>query len=181
MILSIFLETILFFVILYFIFTLIYYLSSVNNRLHTTIEKLNNFSISVPNATVQVDENDFDGTSYMFNISSDTLESIRNCDNCTICTDGLDDNVTITTCGHIFHKSCLNSWLDSQENSGRDETSCPICRTVLTQSHPETTQAVVREDDESIQSIIQNVLQSQLNVRRGNYDGIISIMAEILD
>jgi len=66
-----------------------------------------------------------------------------------------------------------------------------MCRTALTQSHPETNHTVVREDSgdettESIQSIIQSVLQSQLNgqtinVRRGNYDGIISVMAEILD
>lgn len=45
---------------------------------------------------------------------------------CTICNDdvGTCDNVN-TTCGHIFHLSCLRRWLESSQ-------TCPVCRQTCT-------------------------------------------------
>jgi hypothetical protein len=40
---------------------------------------------------------------------------------CPICWDILKMDACTTPCGHLFHKSCLNKWLESQQN-------CPQCR-----------------------------------------------------
>ncbi|KAK6642582.1 hypothetical protein RUM43_004084 [Polyplax serrata] len=44
-------------------------------------------------------------------------------DNCAICWEEMD-NARKLPCGHLFHNSCLQSWLEQ-------DTSCPTCRTVL--------------------------------------------------
>ncbi len=48
---------------------------------------------------------------------------------CSICMEEIPtlntenkDSITITKCGHIFHKACLDAWF----NQGKD--TCPICR-----------------------------------------------------
>ncbi len=58
---------------------------------------------------------------------------------CIICLDNfvLHEPVILTSCGHIFHKKCLNSWekercLISSENDidfySKKERDCPVCR-----------------------------------------------------
>lgn len=42
-------------------------------------------------------------------------------DECAICWDSMD-SARILPCGHLFHNSCLRSWLEQ-------DTSCPTCRT----------------------------------------------------
>lgn len=54
---------------------------------------------------------------YDYNISRDTE------DNCSICMENFKENncVIKLDCGHIFHKSCLNTWLHNHK-------TCPVCR-----------------------------------------------------
>ena len=46
-----------------------------------------------------------------------------NSDDCAICWDEMNSARTLP-CGHLFHNSCLRSWLEQ-------DTSCPTCRTSL--------------------------------------------------
>lgn len=47
----------------------------------------------------------------------------HNSDNCAICWEKMDQARKLP-CGHIFHTSCLQSWLEQ-------DTSCPTCRLAL--------------------------------------------------
>lgn len=38
--------------------------------------------------------------------------------------------VTRTVCNHIFHESCLNSWLATKRRA-REDGTCPYCRAVI--------------------------------------------------
>lgn len=40
---------------------------------------------------------------------------------CVICLSNLHSEYKLLSCGHSFHKDCINRWLDSN-------TSCPVCR-----------------------------------------------------
>lgn len=44
----------------------------------------------------------------------------QNCDNCAICWEKMETARKLP-CGHLFHNSCLQSWLEQ-------DTSCPTCR-----------------------------------------------------
>lgn len=50
-------------------------------------------------------------------------EMDKNCDDCAICWDEMRTARKLP-CGHLFHHSCLRSWLEQ-------DTSCPTCRTSL--------------------------------------------------
>ena len=52
-----------------------------------------------------------------------TEELDKNCDDCAICWDRMEVARKLP-CGHLFHNSCLRSWLEQ-------DTSCPTCRTSL--------------------------------------------------
>ena len=60
-------------------------------------------------------------------INADTATSL-NVDSCSICTDGWgrggEDIRKLNVCGHVFHKSCIDRWLDEHYN-------CPLCRTSI--------------------------------------------------
>lgn len=43
---------------------------------------------------------------------------------CSICLDDIHNEVHQTTCGHIFHESCINAWFETSN-------VCPLCRTTL--------------------------------------------------
>lgn len=51
----------------------------------------------------------------------------KNCDDCAICWDRMEVARKLP-CGHLFHNSCLRSWLEQ-------DTSCPTCRTSLKSRH----------------------------------------------
>lgn len=53
-------------------------------------------------------------------------ELARNNDDCAICWDKME-SARILPCAHMFHNSCLRSWLEQ-------DTSCPTCRTALSDS-----------------------------------------------
>lgn len=58
------------------------------------------------------------------------LDSINNPDvklQCPICYDDIK-SIAMTSCGHIFCKSCMNNVIDSKIN---DAISCPVCREIL--------------------------------------------------
>ncbi|KAH0539644.1 E3 ubiquitin-protein ligase AMFR-like isoform X1 [Cotesia glomerata] len=50
-------------------------------------------------------------------------ELAENCDNCAICWEKMDSARKLP-CSHLFHNSCLQSWLEQ-------DTSCPTCRLTL--------------------------------------------------
>jgi hypothetical protein len=49
---------------------------------------------------------------------------------CSICIDKLKTNVIETDCKHIFHKTCLESWIKEGSNT------CPFCRAVVIDVEP---------------------------------------------
>ena len=40
------------------------------------------------------------------------------------------EEASVTSCGHIFHTTCLSSWLSFCENQSRQPT-CPVCRAIF--------------------------------------------------
>lgn len=59
-----------------------------------------------------------------YNFMMATKEEIEdNSDNCAICWDEMETARKLP-CNHLFHNSCLRSWLEQ-------DTSCPTCRTSL--------------------------------------------------
>ena len=44
--------------------------------------------------------------------------------NCTICHEEIMSDITVTSCGHSFHSTCLFKWF-------RQKNSCPLCREKL--------------------------------------------------
>uniref|UniRef100_A0A0D6QYK7 RING-type domain-containing protein n=1 Tax=Araucaria cunninghamii TaxID=56994 RepID=A0A0D6QYK7_ARACU len=54
---------------------------------------------------------------------------------CAVCLNKFDDSEEITqlrNCCHIFHKNCLDKWLD------HDQKTCPLCRSPLMSERIET-------------------------------------------
>lgn len=47
-------------------------------------------------------------------------------ENCSICLESIIDKIKILNCKHIFHKKCINKWLQSLSLK-----TCPICRDIL--------------------------------------------------
>lgn len=54
---------------------------------------------------------------------------------CSICLETFDfsqEEISVTNCGHIFHRSCLEQW-NRQCFSQRQSSSCPQCRKGINQ------------------------------------------------
>ena len=50
---------------------------------------------------------------------------------CPVCLRNMDpDETEVTSCGHTFHRQCLESWLKFCENQDKPAT-CPVCRAVF--------------------------------------------------
>ena len=64
---------------------------------------------------------------------------------CSICLNALDSErpleLTETRCGHVYHASCLKTWL-------RVQTTCPCCRTTLREPSMITSAAVEWDYDD---------------------------------
>lgn len=74
------------------------------------------------------------------NFSMATKEDIdKNSDDCAICWDKMESARKLP-CGHLFHNSCLRSWLEQ-------DTSCPTCRTVL-KAHSDTDESNNQSDSD---------------------------------
>lgn len=51
---------------------------------------------------------------------------------CTICFELLNEKLTVTPCGHVFHAACLDLWL----TKNRIASSCPLCKSVVKEHRP---------------------------------------------
>ncbi|XP_059643562.1 brassinosteroid-responsive RING protein 1-like [Cornus florida] len=54
---------------------------------------------------------------------SDLVDPPESCAVCLYEFDGSDEIRRLTNCRHIFHRSCLDRWMD------HDQKTCPLCRT----------------------------------------------------
>lgn len=52
------------------------------------------------------------------------------------------EEASVTSCGHIFHSTCLSSWLSFCENQSRQPT-CPVCRAIF-----QSTTLIEKVDDD---------------------------------
>ena len=85
---------------------------------------------------------------------------------CPICLQNLKNKVVkYTVCKHIFHKSCLNKWLEKK-------SSCPSCR-----SYAKSTKRIRDDDDyQSVHDLLNSVDIDMLSLRillnlRSNIEG----------
>ena len=46
-------------------------------------------------------------------------------DNCPICYEKIDNSINYLPCGHSFHKSCLENYINN--NLDKDYILCPYC------------------------------------------------------
>lgn len=53
---------------------------------------------------------------------------------CTICYDKIWRKQVKTSCGHVFHYSCLKQWASVCE-SNKNYITCPVCRNTLQYVH----------------------------------------------
>eukprot|EP00931_Biecheleriopsis_adriatica_P092186 TRINITY_DN66003_c0_g1_i1.p1 TRINITY_DN66003_c0_g1~~TRINITY_DN66003_c0_g1_i1.p1 ORF type:complete len:299 (+),score=52.08 TRINITY_DN66003_c0_g1_i1:32-928(+) len=60
------------------------------------------------------------------NLFDDSSEPGRYASSCAVCLEdfGTEQTITLTPCGHVFHKQCLEGWLQMA-------CSCPLCRSDL--------------------------------------------------
>ncbi|OHS98520.1 hypothetical protein TRFO_35052 [Tritrichomonas foetus] len=55
----------------------------------------------------------------------------REDDECPVCLRKMaPDESSVTSCGHMFHTTCLNSWLSFCQNQNNQPT-CPVCRAIF--------------------------------------------------
>ena len=90
-------------------------------------------------------------------------ESITKDTECSICMTEVgrseqveDDQPVITGCGHIFHKLCLDKWVN--DSAMQASNTCPSCRTVLCEARQRQHESLEYEDgmtadDSSIWSV----------------------------
>ena len=57
--------------------------------------------------------------------------SERLSENCCICLDPLDKKITMVNCKHIFHKKCINKWIN-ESYKNNNKLKCPLCNNILT-------------------------------------------------
>lgn len=77
-------------------------------------------------------------TDNIINISSQKFKALSKklkSDNkeCSICLNDFEknDDVSITTCKHIFHNTCITEWGKYKMSDEETKTECPICRTKI--------------------------------------------------
>ena len=46
---------------------------------------------------------------------------------CSICLNNLENEVSILTCGHYFHYTCLGQWIYKCKNDNK-QIICPLCK-----------------------------------------------------
>lgn len=81
-------------------------------------------------------------------------EMDKNCDDCAICWDEMKAARKLP-CGHLFHHSCLRSWLEQ-------DTSCPTCRTSL-KTHHDVLMDDIEDRSESEEEFIETTRPHQRN------------------
>lgn len=81
-----------------------------------------------------------------------------NKNSCAICLGNLNKDFHVTSCGHKYHKNCINKW----HNSGG--TTCPVCRKI---TRRKSSRNLV------IEVSLEQVLQNNVN------DSLINLMKKI--
>ncbi|XP_017785203.1 PREDICTED: E3 ubiquitin-protein ligase AMFR-like [Nicrophorus vespilloides] len=80
-------------------------------------------------------------------------ELSENSDNCAICWENMDCARKLP-CGHLFHNTCLQSWLEQ-------DTSCPTCRFALSIQNPSSSRMDAPPHD--LQQDNQQPIRRELN------------------
>ena len=84
---------------------------------------------------------------------------IQNNNLCAICMGNLKTNTMLTSCGHKYHKACINIW----HNTGA--TTCPICRKRTRNNNKKTTRNIVIEVALE-ETLTSNVRNSVVNIMK---------------
>ncbi len=74
-------------------------------------------------------------------------------DNCSICCSKGTKKAVITSCGHIFHRKCLMTWL-------KDHDDCPLCRTIFPKYayiEPQEEEEEEEEDNVENELVLQHI------------------------
>ena len=78
---------------------------------------------------------------------------------CSICLDRLIEGVVyISVCGHEFHAQCLHQWQQV-------ENTCPLCRSVIDQTHPRGFEPIPAIPDNPIRPEAKNLSRSEAEHR----------------
>ncbi|OUZ99567.1 zinc finger protein [Macleaya cordata] len=75
----------------------------------------------------QLDDDDV--TIYDEDLAPNGRLQLESCETCAVCLNELRDKDKVRelrNCCHVFHRSCINRWLDHN-----DQKTCPLCRTPL--------------------------------------------------
>ncbi|XP_044744606.1 E3 ubiquitin-protein ligase AMFR-like isoform X2 [Coccinella septempunctata] len=80
-----------------------------------------------------------------------SAELTENSDNCAVCWEKMESARKLP-CGHLFHNTCLLSWLEQ-------DTTCPTCRMALNIQNP----AVARIESPDLQMDPPQIVRRQLN------------------
>lgn len=162
------LETVFVFLILYSVTSTLSSMTAAVEKLRTVISRMDT---GEHHRTEQPSPTEAEGDTVV--LSNEAIQAIRDESNCTICTDPLGDTMSATTCGHIFHPSCLESWFDSQRRNGHSST-CPICR-----AHVRTLEqaSAMREESSTLNPLGSSVRVRDLLSRVLQGDEIISVVA----
>ena len=93
---------------------------------------------------------------------------------CPVCYESITSETgqVTTSCGHIFHFKCLNSWYYTQINSESGQESCPCCR--KEPGEFERAPVVEESEDETVSDAESESMLSQQWVRVGPRRWIIS-------
>ena len=73
------------------------------------------------------DDNNNNNTADINSLNTILLCDNLTCDTCSICLEkfGDSDEIKILNCSHIYHKNCLGTWLNNNNNN------CPMCRAII--------------------------------------------------
>lgn len=116
----------------FFYLVLICYFIFISFMMISIMEKLYDFLVqNHPNPTPNPSNEQNNETIHtteqnVMEIPDLVVETLRNREqaNCSICTEPMISNLSTTPCGHLFHTSCLQTWM----NQGTNQHRCPICR-----------------------------------------------------
>ena len=118
----------------FFYLVLICYFIFMTFMMISILEKLYDFLVqNHPNPTITETNDDNDNEEDRHNVMELpdlVVETLRDSNqaNCSICTEAMTENLSTTSCGHLFHTNCLQTWMNQSTNQSR----CPICRSNIT-------------------------------------------------
>ena len=90
---------------------------------------------------------------------------------CSICHEDInfsDEEISVLRCGHLFHKRCLQQWLDT-------DSTCPECRSEVTRNNfvmkifpsvNEDSDLVYKGSSDETKTILKIYEDSQKNYRK---------------